>query len=72
MTGTNESCSQVHKFLDHSFDTTAFGRMPNGALFAQQTHQADPAQDVVAVGAEAHDEIVGGKFAGRQALDVQR
>lgn len=45
--------------------------MPDGALFAQQADQADPAQDVVTVSAERHDEIIDGKFAGRQALDVQ-
>ena len=44
---------------------------PDRALFAQQADEADPTQEGVAIGAEAHDEIIGSKLAGRQALDIQ-
>ena len=54
----DESRSQIHEFLNHGIDAAAFGWMSNGTLFTEQANETDPAQDVVAIGGKAHDEVI--------------
>ncbi len=69
--GGEQPCGQIHQFLDHRSQPSAFGRMPHRTERGDQTRLPDKAKDVVGKTAQGHDQGIGGKLATRQPFEIK-
>jgi hypothetical protein len=67
----HQARSEIHQLLHDRADAPSLCRMADRRQFAGQSHQSDPAQDVVGEGAQRQNQVVGIELARRQSFEVQ-
>jgi len=69
-TGCDDSPGTVDQFLDHGLDPPTLGRVANDPFTGEQTELTDEPEDIVHQGGAGHDELIGGKLARGESLQV--
>ena len=68
--GCDDSTGTVDQFLDNGLYPPALGRVANDPFTGDQTELTDEPEDIVHQGGAGHDELVGGKLARGESLQV--